>query len=100
LIASIPTSRITSVKPSSFIIVPSIVVAPTSWSSPVVVPRSAVKSVSTTLYTTIASSPSAVAIDATNVPTNVPTSIIQTVPTSNIVSFSPSIVSVCGAFLE
>jgi hypothetical protein len=63
------------------VISPTVVIVPSTWSSPVVVPLTLVSSLPSTEIVTVPSQSSVVVVDWTNVPTNVPSTLVYVAPT-------------------
>jgi len=88
VVQSLPSSVVVSVAVSSFAFVPATVAVPSSWHSPVVVPASYVSSFPSSAVVSIRGSPSAVIIQNSWVSSSWSSSIVQSIPSSAIVSVS------------
>jgi hypothetical protein len=90
VVASLPTTNVVYVATSIFVQPPTVVVVPSNWVSPVAVPASLVSSVSSSLVITVASSPSVVVINYSNLPLSIPTLAIAPIPSTNVITVPPT----------
>jgi hypothetical protein len=87
VIVTVPSTSVYSIAASSFVFAPTVIVVPTSWSSPVAIPASYAWSISSAIIS--ASSPSVAIVSLASVPFSVPYGLIVSLP-SSAVFFAPS----------